>query len=71
MVAMGNMNPLPEMILSCQAVVSGLIFLNSRLLSATTIDWMSLIVAKVSPWIRVDNENGMIRTNSEKVCQLQ
>ena len=31
------------------------------------IDWMSLIVAKVSPWIQLDSENKMIRTNSEKV----
>ena len=28
---------------------------------------MTLIVAKTSPWIQLDSENKMIRTNSEKV----
>lgn len=29
-------------------------------------EWMSLIVAKMSPWIQVDSENDDIRINSEK-----
>ena len=32
-------------------------------------DWTSLVVAKLSPWIRLDSKDETVRRNSEKVGQ--
>ena len=31
------------------------------------LEWMSLVVGKLSPWITVDHEDANVRMNSEKV----
>ena len=31
------------------------------------VDWMTLIVAKVSPWLDLDNCNPLVRQRTEKV----
>ena len=35
-----------------------------------TIDWNSLIVGKISPWLDLDSDNETVRKNSELVSHL-
>ena len=34
----------------------------------SSADWMTLVVAKLSPWIQLDSTEDAVRRTSEKVC---
>ena len=40
---------------------------NDKLKFYLILDWMSLVVGKISPWIHVDSADSFVKRNSEKV----
>jgi hypothetical protein len=51
----------------CSHTYSALEFRSCWYIDISFLDWSTLIVAKISPWLQLDSTNEVIRKNSEMV----
>lgn len=49
------------------SIIQGIMESNKSNYLLESLDWSSLVVGKISPWIELDSINEVVRKNSEQV----